>query len=105
MGVDIGSTSVKALAVDEDGTVLAQTCLFVSARAPHPEAARVLANHLISKEYQVGAMETGTYASNRDAPLAPGIPPLDSIKLYTPNLVELEATRGEVIDQWRRIMG
>lgn len=93
------------LVFPEDGTVLAQTCLFVSARAPHPDAARVLANYLISKEYQAGVVESGAYPSNREAPLAAGVPPLDSIKLYNPNLVELEATRGEVIDQWRRIMG
>lgn len=88
-----------------DGTVFAQTCLFVSKNAPHPDAARVLVNHILSAEYQVSTQQVGSYPANSQTPLAEGIPPLDSIKLYWPDLVELEAKRGEVIDTWRRIMG
>lgn len=87
-----------------DGTVLAQTCLFVAKGAPHPDAALVMANHMLSVDYQQTAQLTGTYPSNRNAPLAEGIPPLDSIKIYEPNLAELVETRGEIIDTWRRIM-
>ncbi|MEZ5740303.1 MAG: hypothetical protein R3E68_13165 [Burkholderiaceae bacterium] len=85
--------------------MLAQTCLFVSKTAAHPDAARLFANFLISEEYQSIQQSTGAYPSNSLAPLAEGIPPLQSIKTYSPNLDELVATRGEVIDQWRRIMG
>lgn len=87
-----------------DGTVLAQTCLFVARNAPHPDGGRLLANHMLSAEYQVSSQATGSYPANRNTPLAPGIPSLDSIKIYEPNLSELVKTRGEVIDTWRRIM-
>ncbi|MEZ5650862.1 MAG: extracellular solute-binding protein [Burkholderiaceae bacterium] len=87
-----------------DGVVIAQTCLFVAKNAPHPDGALMLANHLISAKYQESVLATGVYGSNRNAPLAEGIPPLDSIKIYEPNLPELVETRGEIIDTWRRIM-
>ncbi|MEZ5660164.1 MAG: extracellular solute-binding protein [Burkholderiaceae bacterium] len=87
-----------------DGMVLAQTCMFVARNAPHPDGGRVLVNHMISAEYQISSQATGTYPANRNTPLAEGIPSLDAIKIYEPNLAELVATRGEVIDNWRRIM-
>lgn len=88
-----------------DGTIMASTCMFVSAKAQHPNAARVLANHILSPEYQAIQQATGSYPSNAKAELAPGIPPLDSIPVHWPNLVELEAQRGEIIDKWRAAMG
>ena len=46
-----------------DGTVMADTALFVAKGAPHPNAALVLANHLISAEYQsLMSAQNGTYA-------------------------------------------
>ncbi len=95
-----------SLIFPEDGVVFAQTCLFVANNAPNPKAAALLANAILSPEYQqaVGAM-TGSYGSNRDTPPPDGVPPLGEIEIYTPNLEELVATRGEIIGQWRRIMG
>ena len=93
------------LVFPEDGTVIAQTCLFVAKEGPHPEAGRFLANELLSADYQSSLQATGSYPSNAEAPLAEGIPPLDTIPLYWPNLEELQSGRGELLDQWRRIMG
>ena len=90
----------------EDGTVLARYCLFVSNKAAHPAAGAVLANHLLSVEFQkLVAEKTGAYGSNAAAPTPPGVPAVGDLKLYEPNLVELTARRGEIIDTWRKIMG
>jgi iron(III) transport system substrate-binding protein len=90
----------------EDGTVLARYCLFLSSKAANPAAGAVLANHLLSAEYQKTlAEQTGQYGSHADAPTPKGMPSLADIKVYSPNLVELTAKRGEIIDTWRKIMG
>lgn len=90
----------------DDGTVLARYCFFISNKAANPAAAAVLGNYLLSPEYQkVAAEENGFYGSNSDAPPPPGVPPISELKVYSPNLVELTAQRGEIIDTWRKIIG
>jgi iron(III) transport system substrate-binding protein len=90
----------------DDGTVLARYCCLISKQAAHPAAGAVLANHLLSAEYQKSlAQENGFYGSNSDAPPPPGMPAVSTLKIYSPNLVELTAQRGEIIDTWRKIMG
>ncbi|MGQ9366804.1 ABC transporter substrate-binding protein [Azospirillum sp. ST 5-10] len=89
----------------EDGTVMARYCLFVSSKSPRPAAAAVLANHLLSAEYQAKlADQMGAYGSNADAPTPKGLPPVSQLKVYEPNLAELMAERGQIIDTWRKIM-
>lgn len=90
----------------EDGAVLARYCLFVPDKAANPAAGAVVANHLLSADYQQAlAEQTGVYGSNADAPTPKGLPPLKDVKIYSPNLAELTAKRGEIIDTWRKIMG
>lgn len=90
----------------KDGTVLARYCLFVSSKAANPAAGAVLANYLLSAEFQQAlAEQTGAYGSNADAPTPKGMPAISELNVYSPNLVELTARRGEIIDTWRRIMG
>lgn len=90
----------------EDGTVLARYCLFISNKSANPAAAAVLANHLLSAEYQKSlAAENGFYGSNAEAAPPPGLPAVSALKIYSPNLPELTAKRGEIIDTWRKIMG
>jgi iron(III) transport system substrate-binding protein len=90
----------------EDGAVLARYCLIISSKAANPAGAAVLANHLLSAEYQkVLAEQNGFYGSNGDTPPPPGMPAVSGLKVYSPNLTELAAHRGEIIDNWRKIMG
>ncbi len=90
----------------KDGTIMARYCLFVSNKAANPAAGAVLANYLLSADYQKAlADQTGAYGSNADAPTPKGMPPLAGLKVYSPNLAELTAKRGEIIDTWRKIMG
>ena len=90
----------------DDGTVLARYCMIVSNKSAHPAAAAVLADHLLSAEYQkLIAEKTGMYCSNAAAPTPKGMPPVTDLNIYEPNLTELTAKRGEIIDTWRKIMG
>lgn len=90
----------------EDGTVLARYCQFLSSKSANPAAGAVLADHMLSPEYQKAlAEQTGMYGSNVDAPTPKGMPPLAELNVYSPNLAELTAKRGEIIDTWRKIMG
>jgi iron(III) transport system substrate-binding protein len=90
----------------EDGTMLARYCQFLSSKAANPAAGAVLADHMLSAEYQKAlAEQTGMYGSNVDAPTPKGMPPLADLNVYSPNLAELTAKRGEIIDTWRKIMG
>jgi ABC-type Fe3+ transport system substrate-binding protein len=90
----------------DDGTVMARYCLFVSSKAAHPAAGAVLADYLLSAEFQKAlAEQTGAYGSNADAPTPKGMPQLAEVNVYSPNLAELTAKRGEIIDTWRKIMG
>ena len=90
----------------EDGAVLARYCLIISSKAANPAGAAVLANHILSSEYQKAlAEQNGFYGSNGEAAPPPGMPPISELKLYSPNLTELAAQRGEIIDNWRKIMG
>lgn len=90
----------------EDGTVLARYCMIVSAKSTRPAAAAVLADHLLSAAHQKVIVEkTGMYCSNAGAPTPKGMPSLADLRIYEPDLVELTAKRGEVLDTWRKIMG
>ena len=90
----------------EDGAVLARYCLIISEQAANPAGAAVLANHILSAEYQRAlAEENGFYGSNVQAVPPPGMPEISQLNLYSPNLEELTAQRGEIIDTWRKIMG
>lgn len=89
----------------DDGVVMARYCLFLSSKSKNPEAGAVLANYLLSADYQkILATENGYYGSNADAPPPPGMPAISDLKIYSPNLTELTAQRSQIVDTWRKIM-
>jgi iron(III) transport system substrate-binding protein len=89
----------------EDGTVIALTAMFIAAKAPNPAASKVLANFLLSKDFQGNLSKfTGGFSSADGLPAPKGFPALADVNRYYPNLKELVATRGEIISRWRKIM-
>ena len=89
-----------------EGVVMAEMTMFIPRKAPHPNAARVLANHLLSAEYQGAAFpKVGAYGSIKGVAAPDLFPPLASLKIHPTNLDELLAQRGEILDRWRKIMG
>lgn len=89
-----------------DGVAMAETSMFIARRAPHPNAARVLANHLLSAEYQTKTgPEQGVYSSVRGVAPPDIFPALASLKIHPTRLDELLAQRGDILDRWRKTMG
>jgi len=89
-----------------EGVAMAESGLFIARRAPHPNAARVLVNHMLSLEYQTQTGPgQGAYSGVRGAPAPDTFPPLASLKIHPVRLDELMAQRGEILDRWRKTMG
>lgn len=89
-----------------EGVVMAEMTMFIPRKAPHPNAARVFANHLLSPEYQAATFpKAGAYGAVKGVPPPDLFPALASLKIHPTRLDELLAQRGEILDRWRKIMG
>jgi iron(III) transport system substrate-binding protein len=89
-----------------DGVAMAETTMFIARRAPHPNAARVLANHVLSADYQTKTgPQQGVYGAVKGVPTPDIFPALASLKVHPTRLDELLAQRGELLDRWRKTMG
>lgn len=103
---NIGQGAPVAIVWPTDGTVIADGALVVARNAPHPNAARVFLNHVLSADYQAAIVKaTGIFGSAAGMTPPPGIPPLDTLKIIRPDPRQLAAQRGEMLDRWRKLMG
>jgi iron(III) transport system substrate-binding protein len=91
----------------KSGTTVAKSYLFVTAKAPHPNAARVFANWLLTAKGQELLQKYGGLSATR-----PGVPPLSHLPATAslPNTEEgLELTppakQKQIIDHWRTVFG
>lgn len=89
-----------------EGVVMAEMTQFIAKKAPHPSAARLFANHVLSAEYQGATFpKIGAYSAVRGVPPPDLFPPLDALKIHPTKLDELLVQRGEILDRWRKTMG
>lgn len=89
-----------------EGVVMAETTMFIAKQAPHPNAARVLGNHLLSADYQTKTFPSlGAYSAVKGVANPELFPPLADLKIHPTRLDELLAQRADILDRWRRIMG
>lgn len=89
-----------------EGVVMAEMTMFVPRKAPHPNAARVFANHVLSPEYQTQTFpKVGAYGAVQGVPPPDLFPPLSALKIHPTRLDELLAQRAGILERWRRIMG
>ncbi|MEO8715402.1 MAG: extracellular solute-binding protein [Acetobacteraceae bacterium] len=84
-----------------DGSVLCIGPSGVLAYAPHPNAARLFANWLLSPEFGKIAAEHFVYPARADAPTIVGAKPLSEVKLIRLTTAEIAKGVPEVIEQWR----
>jgi iron(III) transport system substrate-binding protein len=78
----------------------------VLAAAPHPNAARLFANFLFSRECQQLMVDAGGLRSfHPEVKLKPGRTPLSDIKLLRSDPVELAKATGEIKARYSRIFG
>jgi iron(III) transport system substrate-binding protein len=107
-GIDISIRLVQALqqgaplgaVFPADGTIAVQDVVAVLKAAPHPNAARLLEEFLLSDELQRFLRTAGMFPVKPSAGSPGQLPPLASLKLHYVNLDELEAQRREMVSRW-----
>jgi iron(III) transport system substrate-binding protein len=113
--VGVGSANNAYASVDKgnpigivhpsDGLVLCVTPSAIPAHAPHPNAAKVFMEWLLSPDY--ARMITGDGSEPILAGVAPhpGMPPLAEVKVIPLTVEEIRTGVPEVIEQWRETFG
>ena len=85
--------------------IVGQYAIVVPARAPHPNAARAMANMILSKDFQAAwATQIGTFSVLPDVAPRAGFPPLTALRVYVANLTTVINDGGKIVDQYRQIM-
>ncbi|MSP01958.1 MAG: extracellular solute-binding protein [Acetobacteraceae bacterium] len=89
----------------EDGAILSVGSSAVMASAPHPNAARLFLEWLLSRDYAEACVEWNLEPVRADAPPLEGTKPLNEIKLLSLTTAEIAKGIPEVIEQWRDTFG
>jgi iron(III) transport system substrate-binding protein len=93
------------IAYPEDGTVLTVGPSAVVAAAPHPNAARLFMEWLLSRDYADACRDWSLEPVRADAEPLPGIKPIATIKTVTVSAAEIARDLPEAIEQWRDTFG
>ncbi len=88
-----------------DGLVLCVTPSAIPAHAPHPDAARMFMNWLLSPDYAQKLTADGSEPILEGIPPRPGMPPLASVKVIPLTVEEIRTGVPVVIEQWRDTFG
>ena len=88
-----------------DGLVLCVTPSAIPAHAPHPNAARLFMDWLLSPDYARMIAMDGSEPILVGIPPRPGMPPLADVKIIPLTVDEIRAGVPEVIEQWRDTFG
>jgi iron(III) transport system substrate-binding protein len=88
-----------------DGLVLCVTPSAIPARAPHPNAARLFMEWLLSPDYARMITRDGSEPILEGVPPRPGMPPLADQKIIPLTVEEIRVGVPEVIEQWRDTFG
>ncbi len=89
----------------EDGTLLTVGPGAVLAQAPHPNAARLFLEWMLSLEFATACAEQHMIPVRADAPPMHGGRSLSEIRLLTLTTAELAKGIPEVVEQWRDTFG
>jgi iron(III) transport system substrate-binding protein len=97
---DLRRRGVKVTTIyPEEGTFVIPAPTGIVAASPHPNAAKLLAEYMLSDEAQKLFPAEGFYAARTDMPAPEGAPPLDKLKLIT---IDQEYTSKHVQDTKQR---
>jgi iron(III) transport system substrate-binding protein len=88
-----------------DGTLLCYGPAAVMAAAPHPNAARLFLEWLLSADYAAACVKWHLEPVRADAPQMQGTRPLSELKLLRMTPDEIAKGIPEVIEQWRDTFG
>jgi iron(III) transport system substrate-binding protein len=89
----------------DDGTVVTVGPSAVVADAPHPNAARLFMEWLLSRDYADACREWSLEPVRADAEPLPGIKRISEIKTISLTAAEIAAELPEAIEQWRDTFG
>ena len=88
-----------------DGCSLCVAPSAIPATAPHPNAARLFMNWLLSAEYTQLAVDRGSEATRDDLTLKAGRPPISKLPILHVSVGEISDGMAGVIEQWRDTFG
>jgi iron(III) transport system substrate-binding protein len=94
-----------AVIYPEDGSVLCTGPSTVMASAPHPNAARLFMNWMLSEDFARLCIEQRIDPARGGMPAVEGARPLTDVKLLRVGTDELVKAVPEVIEQWRETFG
>lgn len=89
----------------EDGTVLCVGPSAIIASAPHPNAARLFLEWLLSPDYAAASREWALEPVRADAEPLPGMKRIADIKTLTVSAADIARELPEAIEQWRDTFG
>jgi iron(III) transport system substrate-binding protein len=89
----------------EDGTVLCVGPSAITAAAPHPNAARIFMEWLLSPDYAAASREWSLEPVRADAEPLPGMKRIADIKTLSVSAAEIARELPETIEQWRDTFG
>jgi len=89
----------------EDGTVLCVGPSAIVASAPHPNAAKLFLEWLLSPDYAAACKDWALEPVRADAEPLPGIKRLDEIRTMSLTAAEIARELPEAIEQWRDTFG
>jgi iron(III) transport system substrate-binding protein len=90
-----------ALQYPTDGSLLCIGPSAVMARAPHPNAARLFQNWLLSQEFAQVCANAYVTPVREDVTFKPGAKPLSEVKILRQTTAEIGKGVPEVVEQWR----
>jgi len=88
-----------------DGLVLCVTPSAIPINAPHPNAARVFLDWMLSEQYSNLLAGDGAEPIREGVPTRPGVPLIATQKVIPMTTEELRTGVPEVIEQWRETFG
>jgi iron(III) transport system substrate-binding protein len=94
-----------AIANPTDGLSLCVTPSAIPANAPHPAAARLFMEWLLSENYSRMVAGDGSEPIRAGVPPRPDEPPLESQKVISLTVAEIRKGIPEVIEAWRETFG
>lgn len=89
----------------EEGAVLAIQPVMAFKNAPHPNAAKLYYDYVLSQDTARVYASVGNYSSRTDAPTPPHLPKLGEKKLIHVDANVVLDKRDEIKDNWRAAMG
>ena len=94
-----------AIVYPEDGAVLQISVSGIIKDAPHPHAAKLFMEYLLSREHSVALAETYYELLRPDVDPAPGARPMSEFKIVQPSIEAIVKGIPEIKELWRDTIG